>query len=50
MTFKNLSVKRLFCWIAAGLLLSMIGVSLFLFLITQQTAVLLTGVVLLFLR
>ena len=47
MTFKNLSVKRLFGWIVAGLLLSMAVITLSLFFITKQTAVLLTGGVLL---
>ena len=47
MTFKNLSVKRLFGWIVAGLFLSMTVITLSLFFITKQTAVLLTGGVLL---
>ncbi len=47
MTLKNLSIKRLFGWIVAGLLFSMIVVTLSLFLVTKQTAVLLTGGVLL---
>ena len=47
MTFKNLSVKRLFGWIVAGLFLSMSVITLSLFFITKQTAVLLTGGVLL---
>ena len=47
MTFKNLSVKRLFGWIVAGLFLSMAVITLSLFFITKQTAVLLTGGVLL---
>ena len=47
MTFKNLSVKRLFGWIVAGLILSMAVITLSLFFITKQTAVLLTGGVLL---
>ena len=47
MTFKNLSVKRLFGWIVAGLLLSMAVITLSLFFITKQMAVLLTGGVLL---
>ena len=47
MTFKNLSVKRLFGWIVVGLLLSMAVITLSLFFITKQTAVLLTGGVLL---
>lgn len=44
---KNHSVKRLFGWIAAGLLFSMLAATLSLFLITKQAAVLLTGIVLL---
>ena len=47
MTFKHLSVKRLFGWIVAGLFLSMSVITLSLFFITKQTAVLLTGGVLL---
>ena len=47
MTFKKLSVKRLFGWIVAGLFLSMAVITLSLFFITKQTAVLLTGGVLL---
>ena len=47
MTFKNLSVNRLFGWIVAGLFLSMSVITLSLFFITKQTAVLLTGGVLL---
>ena len=47
MTFKNLSVKRLFGWIVAGLFLSMAVITLSLFFNTKQTAVLLTGGVLL---
>ena len=47
MTFKNLSVKRLFGWIVAELFLSMAVITLSLFFITKQTAVLLTGGVLL---
>lgn len=47
MTFKNLSVKRLFGWIVVGLFLSMAVITLSLFFITKQTAVLLTGGVLL---
>lgn len=47
MTFKTLSVKRLFGWIVAGLFLSTAVITLSLFLITKQTAVLLTGGVLL---
>ena len=44
---KDHSVKRLFSWIAAGLLFSMLAATLSLFLITKQAAVLLTGIVLL---
>lgn len=44
---KNHSVKRLFGWITAGLLFSMLAATLSLFLITKQAAVLLTGIVLL---
>ncbi len=44
---KNHYVKRLFWWIAAGLLVSMLAVTLSLFLISKQAAVLLTGIVLL---
>lgn len=44
---KNHSVKRIFGWIAAGLLFSMLAATLSLFLITKQAAVLLTGIVLL---
>ncbi|NZA37470.1 ATP-binding protein [Eubacterium callanderi] len=47
MTFKNLSVKRLFGWIMAGLFLSMLVITLSLFLITKQAVILLTGGVLL---
>ena len=43
MTFKNLSVKRLFGWVVAGLFLSMVVITLSLFLITKQTAILLAG-------
>ena len=47
MTFKTLSVKQLFGWIVAGLFLSTAVITMSLFLITKQTAVLLTGGVLL---
>ena len=47
MTFKNLSVKRLFGWVVAGLFLSMVVITLSLFLITKQTAILLAGGVML---
>ena len=43
MKLKDLSVKRLFGWVALGLVLSMSGVTVALFLVTKQTAVLLTG-------
>ena len=47
MKFQNLSVKRLFGWVAIGLVLSMSGITIALFFVTKQTAVLLTGGVLL---
>ena len=50
MTFKNLSVKRLFGWVVAGLFLSMVVITLSLFLITKQTAILLAGGVMLHVR
>ena len=43
MKFQNLSVKRLFSRVAMGLALSMSGITIALFLVTKQTAVLLTG-------
>ena len=43
MKFKNLSVKHLFGWITLGVFLSMCGIIIALFLMTKQTAVLLTG-------
>ncbi|MDY2977710.1 MAG: sensor histidine kinase, partial [Oscillospiraceae bacterium] len=43
MKFNHLSVKRLFRWVALGLVLSMSGITIALFLVTKQTAVLLTG-------
>ncbi|MEY8393058.1 HAMP domain-containing sensor histidine kinase [Lachnospiraceae bacterium 45-W7] len=43
MTLKDLSVKKLFCLVMAGLLLSMMVITLILFLVTKQTAVLLAG-------
>ena len=43
MKFQNLSVKRLFGWVAIGLVLSMSGITIALFLVTKQIAVLLTG-------
>ena len=47
MKFQNLSVKRLFGRVAIGLALSMSGITIALFLVTKQIAVLLTGGVLL---
>ena len=47
MKFQNLSVKRLFVRVAIGLDLSMSGITIALFFVTKQTAVLLTGGVLL---
>ena len=43
MKFQNLSVKRLFGRVAMELVLSMSGITIALFLVTKQTAVLLTG-------
>ena len=43
MKVKNLSIKRLFGRVALGLVLSMSGITIALFLVTKQTAVLLTG-------
>ena len=43
MKVKNLSVKRLFGRVAIGLVLSMSGITIALFFVTKQTAVLLTG-------
>ena len=43
MKFQNLSVKRLFGWVVIGLVLSMSGITIALFFVTKQTAVLLTG-------
>lgn len=43
MTLKNLSVKKLFCLMVAGLLLSMTAITLALFFMTKQAAVLLAG-------
>ena len=40
MKFQNLSVKRLFSLVAIGLVLSMSGITIALFLVTKQTAVL----------
>ena len=38
MKFQNLSVKRLFGWVAIGLVLSMSGITIALFFVTKQTA------------
>ena len=43
MKVQNLSVKRLFGRVAIGLVLSMSGITIVLFFVTKQTAVLLTG-------
>ena len=43
MKFQNFSVKRLFGRVAIGFALSMSGITIALFLVTKQTAVLLTG-------
>ena len=43
MKVKNLSVKRLFGRVAIGRVLSMSGITIALFFVTKQTAVLLTG-------
>ena len=43
MKFQNLSVKRLFGRMAMGLVLSMSGITIALFFVTKQIAVLLTG-------
>ncbi len=43
MKVKNLSVKRLFGRVALGLVLSMFGITIVLFFVTKQIAVLLTG-------
>ena len=43
MKFQNLSVKRLFGRVAMGLVLSMSGITIALFFVTKQTAVLLMG-------
>ena len=42
-TLKDLSVKKLFRLVVAGLLFSMAAITLVLFLVTEQTAVLFTG-------
>ena len=43
MKIKTLSVKQLFGWVATGLVLTMSGITIALFLVTKQTVVLLTG-------
>ena len=43
MKLQNLSVKRLFGRVAMGLVLSMSGITIVLFFVTKQTAVLLTA-------
>ena len=43
MKYKNLSVKKMFGWVALGLILSMSGITIAMFLVTKQTIVLLTG-------
>ena len=43
MKIKTLSVKQLFGLVATGLLLTMSGITIALFLVTKQTVVLLTG-------
>ena len=43
MKFQNLSVKRLFGRVAMGLVLFMSGITIVLFFVTKQIAVLLTG-------
>ncbi len=43
MKLPNLSVKRLFWWVVTGLSFSTVIITLLLFLVTKQTAVLLTG-------
>ncbi len=48
MKLKDLSVKRLFGLITAGLLLSMTAITVILFFITKQTSMLLSGAVLIF--
>ena len=47
MKFKNLSIKRLFGWVVLGLVFSMFGITIALFLVTKQTIILPTGGVLL---
>ena len=47
MKFKNLSVKHLFSWIMAGQAVSIIVITLPIFIFTKQTAVLLAGILLL---
>ena len=43
MKYKNLSVKKMFGWVALGLILSMSGITIAMFLVAKQTIVLLTG-------
>ena len=43
MKFQNLSVTRLFGWVAMELVLSMCGITIDVLLVTKQMAVLLTG-------
>lgn len=47
MKFKNLSVKQLFSWIMAGQAVSIIVITMTIFIFTKQTAVLLAGTLLL---
>ena len=47
MKFKNLSVKQLFSWIMVGQAVSIIVITLTIFIFTKQTAVLLAGILLL---
>ena len=47
MRFKNLSVKQLFSWIMVGQAVSIIVITLTIFIFTKQTSVLLAGILLL---
>ena len=47
MKFKNLSVKQLFSWIMVGQAVSIIVITLTIFIFTKQTSVLLAGILLL---
>ena len=47
MKFKNLSVKHLFSWIMVGQAVSIIVITLTIFIFTKQTSVLLAGILLL---